>query len=61
MSSATTSASSVERIEVFSRVQHRRRWTLGEKLRAVKESNVAGMSVSFVARKYGVSPGLLFR
>ena len=61
MPSATTSASSVERIEVFSSVQRRRRWTLGEKLRAVEESNVAGMSVSFVARKYGISPSLLFR
>jgi transposase len=51
MPSATTSASGVERIEVVSSVQRRRRWTQGEKLRAVEESNVAGISVSFVARK----------
>ena len=61
MPSAATSASSVERIEVFSSVQRRRRWTLREKLQAVEESNVAGMSVSFIARKYGISPSLLFR
>ena len=61
MPSATTSASSVERIEVVTSVQRRRRWTLPEKLRAVEESNAAGMSMSFVARKYGISPSLLFR
>ena len=61
MPSATTSASGVERIEVISSVQRRRRWTLREKLLAVEESNVAGMSVSFIARKYGISPSLLFR
>ena len=61
MPSATTSASDVERIEVISSVQRRRRWTLREKLLAVEESNVAGMSVSFIARKYGISPSLLFR
>ena len=61
MPSATTSASGVERIEVISSVQRRRRWTVREKLLAVEESNVAGMSVSFIARKYGISPSLLFR
>ena len=61
MPSTTTSASSVERVEVINSVQRRRRWTLGEKLRAVEESNVEGMSVSFIARKYGISPSLLFR
>lgn len=61
MPSAVTSASGLERIEVVSSVQRRRRWTLAEKLHAVEESSLPGTSVSFVARKHGISPSLLFR
>lgn len=39
----------------------RRRWTLPEKMRIVEEASQPGMSVSFVARKYGVAPNLVFR
>lgn len=39
----------------------RRRWSLTEKLRIVEESFQPGLSVSFVARKHGVAPNLLFR
>jgi transposase len=42
-------------------VERRRRWSLGEKLKAVEESRMPGMSVSYVARKYGIAPSLLFR
>ena len=38
----------------------RRRWTIAEKLRVVEESYVPGMSVSFVACKYGIAPNLVF-
>jgi transposase len=48
-------------IEVITGVQRRRRWSLQEKLRLVEESLQPGMSVSYVARKHGVSPSLLFR
>jgi transposase len=34
---------------------------LGEKLKAVEETRSSGMSVSYVARKYRISPSLLFR
>ena len=51
----------MESIEVVASVQRRRRWTLPEKLRAVEELNTPGMTVSYVARKYGISPSLLFR
>jgi transposase len=51
----------MESIEVITSVQRRRRWTLAEKLRAVEELNVPGMTVSYVARKYAISPSLLFR
>lgn len=61
MPGAMTSASGFERIEVITSVQRRRRWSLDEKIRAVEESSIPGMTVSFVARKYGISPSLLFR
>lgn len=61
MPGVMTSASGFERIEVVTSVQRRRRWSLDEKIRAVEESSIPGMTVSFVARKYGISPSLLFR
>ena len=41
-------------VEVVNTVE-RRRWPLAEKLRIVEESCRPGMSVSYVARKYGVA------
>jgi transposase len=61
MPGAMTSASGFERIEVVTSVQRRRRWSIDEKLRAVEESSIPGMTVSFIARKYGISPSQLFR
>jgi transposase len=61
MPGAMTSSSGFERIEVITSVQRRRRWSLDEKIRAVDESSIPGMTVSFVARKYGISPSQLFR
>ena len=55
------SASGFDRIEVVTGVERRRRWSLGEKLKAVEESRLPGMRVSYVARKYGIAPSLLFR
>jgi hypothetical protein len=43
-----------DRVEVFSGVQRRRRYTLEQKLAAVAEASQPGMSMSFVARKYGI-------
>jgi len=50
----------VSRVEVITSVQRRRRWTTAEKVRLVEEAMQPGMSVSFVARRAGVSPSLLF-
>ena len=50
----------MQSIEVITSVQRRRRWALPEKIRAVEESSLPGMTVSYVARKYGISPSLLF-
>jgi transposase len=61
MSSAVTSASDPDRVEVVTSVQRRRRWPLSEKPRAVEEASVPGMTVSYIARKYGIAPSLLFR
>ena len=61
MPDAMHSASGFDRIEVVTGVERRRRWSLGEKLKAVEETRSSGMSVSYVARKYGISPSLLFR
>ena len=55
------SASGFDRIEVVIGVERRGRWSLGEKLKAIEESGAPGMTVSYVARKYGISPSLLFR
>jgi len=47
-------------VEVLTTV-HRRRWTVAEKLELVQESLHPGINVSYVARKHGISPSLLFR
>ena len=49
------------RVEVITSVQRRRRWSASEKVRLVEETMQPGSSVSFVARRYGLSPSLLFR
>lgn len=48
------------KVEVIQAVQ-RRRWTADEKALMVAESSQPGMSVSYVARRHGVAPNLLFR
>jgi transposase len=48
------------RVEVITSVQRRRRWSTAEKVRLVEEAMQPGSSVSFVARRYGISPSLLF-
>jgi Transposase len=47
-------------IEVVTSVERRRRYSVAEKIRLVEESGQPGMSVSYVARKYGISPSMLF-
>lgn len=47
-------------IEVITSVQRRRRWSVHEKLQLVEEAELPGMTVSYVARKHGISPSLLF-
>jgi len=50
-----------EKIEVITRDQRRRRWSLVEKAALVRRTYEPGMSVSLVARNEGVSASLLFQ
>jgi transposase len=45
MPDAMHSVSGFDRIEVVTGVERRRRWSLGEKLKAVEETRSSGMSV----------------
>jgi transposase len=45
---------------VITSVQRRRRWPTAGKIRLVEEMMQPGMSVSYVARRAGVAPSLLF-
>lgn len=51
---------STERIEVLSSIQRRRRYSLDEKMAVLAEAAQPGMSISYVARRHGISPSLLF-
>lgn len=51
----------MERIEVITGVERRRRYSLQEKLALVAETEQPGMTVSLIARRNGLSPSLLFR
>jgi transposase len=48
-------------IKVITSVQRRRRWSAEEKREIVEESELPGMSISYVARKYDIHPSQLFR
>ena len=50
----------VERVEIITGIHRRRRYTAEEKVRLVEQTMQPGMTVSAVARLYGVAPSLLF-
>jgi transposase len=49
------------KVEVISGVARRRRFTTEQKLAIVAETAQPGMSMSYVARRHGLSPSLVFR
>ena len=51
----------MERIEVITSVQRRRRYTGQQKAQFVAMTMQPGSSVSSVARQYGITPSLLFK
>jgi transposase len=50
----------METVEVITSVQRRRRWSAQEKKALVEEAEQPGMSISAVARRYGIHPNQLF-
>ena len=51
----------IDRVEVITSVQRRRRWSAEEKTAIVQETYAPGLSVSLVARRHGIAPNQLFR
>ena len=50
----------IDRVEVITSVQRRRRWSAEEKAAIVQETYAPDMSVSLVARRHGIAPNQLF-
>lgn len=50
----------IDRVEIITSVQRRRRWSAEEKARIVQETYAPGMSVSLVARQHGIAPNQVF-
>jgi transposase len=61
MSTDMSSVNNTNRIEVITGVQRRRRWTTEQKLKLVKQTFEAGMTVSVVARQVGIAATQLFQ
>ena len=61
MARGTDNVSDIKAAHIMNEVQHRRRWTFLQKLRVAQEASVPGMTVTSVARKYGMAPSQLFR
>ena len=51
----------IERVEIITGIQRRRRYTAEEKVRLVEQTMQPGMTVSAVAQLCGVAPSLLFQ
>jgi transposase len=49
-----------EEVTVITATERRRRWAPAEKKAIVEETYEPGMTVSYVARKHGISPSQLF-
>lgn len=51
---------SKNKVEVVTRSEKRRRWSAFEKQQIVEETYQTGVTVSYIARKHGISPSQLF-
>jgi transposase len=47
-------------MEIITGVERRRRWSVGEKLRIVAETEQPGFGIAEIARRYEISRGLLW-
>jgi transposase len=50
----------IDRVEVFAGIQRRRRYTAEQKMAFVQEASQPGMTISYVARRHGIAPSLIF-
>jgi transposase len=50
----------VDRVEVFAGIQRRRRYSADQKMAVLQEAAQPGMTISFVARRHGIAPSLIF-
>ena len=50
----------VDRVEVLASIQRRRRYSLDQRLAVLSEAAQPGMSISYAARRHGISPSLVF-
>ena len=57
---STYEVSKGPKVEVITQAQRRRRWSAIEKKQIIEETYQPGHSVSYVARKHGISPAQLF-
>ena len=53
-------SNNVDRVEVFAGIQHRRKYSADQKLAVVQEAAQPGMTISYVARRHGIAPSLIF-
>jgi transposase len=53
-------SNNADRVEVFAGIQRRRRYTAEQKMAFVQESAQPGMTISYVARRHGIAPSLIF-
>src|SRR6516165_5570774 len=57
----TPMSETFSKVEVITGVARRRRFTTEQKLSVINETLQPGMSISYVARRHGLSPSLVFR
>jgi transposase len=53
-------SNSADRVEVLVGVQRRRRYTAEQKMAFVQEASQPGMTISYIARRHGIAPSLIF-
>ena len=53
-------SSNADRVEVFAGIQRRRRYSADQKLAVLQEAAQPGMTISYIARRHGISPSLIF-
>ena len=53
-------SSTIDRVEVFAGIQRRRRYTVEQKLAVLAEASQPGMTISYVGRRHGIAPSLIF-